>query len=142
MNAGGDLAVRGIPEQGTWPVGVETPDGPLTLGLSSGALATSGSDRRKWMTANGTSHHLIDPRSGRPSDSDLERVTVCCGGQLVAEHARCWARHQTIADPAHLDAARVLRRERLTVLTPTQTPVEQRSLTDYDAAFGLGEGAV
>jgi hypothetical protein len=74
--------------------------------------------------------------------ADLERVTVCCGEQLVADHARCWARHQTIADPTHLDAARVLRRERLTVLPPTQTPVEQRSLTDYDAAFGLGEGAV
>ena len=74
--------------------------------------------------------------------ADLERVTVCCGGQLVAEHARCWARHQTIADPAHLDAARVLRRERLTVLTPAQTPVEQRSLSDYDTAFGLGEGAL
>ena len=74
--------------------------------------------------------------------ADLECVTVHCDGRLVAEHARCWARHQTITDPAHLDAARVLRRERLTVLTPTQTPVEQRSLTDYDAAFGLGEGAV
>jgi transposase len=74
--------------------------------------------------------------------ADLEHVTVCCGGQLVAEHARCWARHQTIVDPAHLDAARVLRRERLTVLTPAQTPVEQRSLSDYDAAFGLGGGAV
>jgi transposase len=73
--------------------------------------------------------------------ADLERVTVVSDGRLVAEHARCWARHQTIADPAHLDAARLLRRERLTVLTPTQTPVEQRSLTDYDAAFGLGEGA-
>jgi hypothetical protein len=35
----------------------------------------------------------------------------------------------------------VLRRERLTVLTATQTPVQQRSLADYDAAFGLGEGA-
>jgi hypothetical protein len=74
--------------------------------------------------------------------ADLERVTVCCDGRLVADHARCWARQQTIADPAHLDAARALRRERLTVLPPTQTPVQQRSLADYDAAFGLGEGAV
>ena len=58
--------------------------------------------------------------------ADLERVTVHGDGRLVADHARCWARHQTITDPAHLDAARVLRRERLTVLPPTQTPVEQR----------------
>jgi FAD:protein FMN transferase len=85
VNAGGDLAVSGIPAQGTWPVGVETPGGPLTLGLSLGALATSGSDRRKWMTANGTSHHLIDPRSGRPSKSDLERVTVLGKTAVEAE---------------------------------------------------------
>ena len=85
VNAGGDLAVSGVPEQGTWPVGVETSDGPLTLGLTSGALATSGSDRRKWSTTNGTGHHLIDPRSGRPSESDLLRVTVVATTAVEAE---------------------------------------------------------
>ena len=68
---------------------------------------------------------------------------MACDGRLVAEHDRCWARHQTIADPAHLNAARAAPAgSGLTVLTPTQTEVEQRALTDYDAAFGLGEGAV
>jgi thiamine biosynthesis lipoprotein len=85
VNAGGDLAVSGIPEQGTWPVGVETSDGSLTLGLTSGALATSGTDRRRWKTANGAGHHLIDPRSGRPSESDLLRVTVIASTAIEAE---------------------------------------------------------
>jgi FAD:protein FMN transferase len=44
VNAGGDLAGRGR----LWPVGVETADGELTLGLENGALATSGRDRRRW----------------------------------------------------------------------------------------------
>ena len=85
VNAGGDLAVAGVPVQRTWPVGVETSGEPLTLGLTSGALATSGSDRRRWSTANGTGHHLIDPRSGLPSESDLLRVTVVASTAVEAE---------------------------------------------------------
>jgi len=85
VNAGGDLAVRGVPDEGSWPIGVETSRGELTLGLVSGALATSGSDRRRWKTANGTSHHLIDPRTSRPSDSDLLRVTAVAATAVEAE---------------------------------------------------------
>src|SRR5919204_1291924 len=33
--------------------------------------------------------------------ADLDRVRVRCDGRVVAEHVRCWARHQTISDPAH-----------------------------------------
>jgi transposase len=73
--------------------------------------------------------------------ADLEHVRVACEGRTVAGHARCWARHQTITDPAHLDAARQLRRDRLQVLPPAQTSVEQRALSDYDTAFGLDQGA-
>ena len=39
----------------------------------------------------------------------LDRVQVFCEGRLVADHDRCWARHQSVHDPAHVDAARVLR---------------------------------
>ena len=44
VNAGGDIAVHG----GSWPVGVETAEGELTLELTGGGLATSGRDRRHW----------------------------------------------------------------------------------------------
>lgn len=74
--------------------------------------------------------------------ADLHRVRVHCEGRLVADHPRCWVRHQTIHDPAHLQAARMLRRERLAVVPPAQTMVEQRNLDDYDDVFGLGEGAL
>jgi thiamine biosynthesis lipoprotein len=85
VNAGGDLAVAGVPEEGVWPVAVETPSGPLTLGLRGGALATSGSDRRRWRAGDAVHHHLIDPATGRPSDSGLLRVTVTAATAVEAE---------------------------------------------------------
>lgn len=77
VNAGGDMACQG----GFWPVGVEIPDGSLTIGLERGALATSGSDRRRW--AGG--HHLIDPRTSEPAASPFLRVTVAAPTAVEAE---------------------------------------------------------
>jgi transposase len=73
--------------------------------------------------------------------ADLERVRVWCGGRLVAEHVRCWARHQTLSDPAHVAAAAQLRQDRAalgaTNARRDQGEVQLRCLADYDAAFGL-----
>jgi FAD:protein FMN transferase len=85
VDAGGDLAVRGLPEQGVWPIEVETPAGGLTLGVRSGALATSGTDRRRWRRNGEERHHLIDPASGRPAVTDVLRVTVAAGTAVEAE---------------------------------------------------------
>jgi IstB-like ATP binding protein len=71
---------------------------------------------------------------------DLDRVWVACEGRLVADHPRCWARHQTISDPAHLAAAARLRAEQATVTPRDQGEVQPRRLADYDAAFGLNDG--
>jgi len=71
----------------------------------------------------------------------LDRVRAFCGGDLVADHERIWARHQTITDPAHLAAAKALRRERLEVVRPAGEPqVEQRNLADYDRMLGIDGG--
>jgi transposase len=75
--------------------------------------------------------------------TDLDRVRAFCDGRLVADHARVWARHQTITDPAHRDAATRLRRERLQLVRPPVEPeVEVRRLADYDTALGLDDGGV
>ena len=71
--------------------------------------------------------------------ADLQRVRVACEGRGVADHERIWAWHQTITDPAHLAAARLLRRERMAVIRPPrEAEVQVRSLADYDAALGIG----
>jgi transposase len=76
--------------------------------------------------------------------ADLARVRVFCGGRPVAEHDRVWAWHQTISDPEHVEAAKVLRRNRIGVVRPAAEPeVEVRCLADYDTALGLDtEGGV
>jgi transposase len=78
--------------------------------------------------------------------ADLDRVHVMCDGKAVADHERVWAWHQTITDPEHREAANLLRRDKISALRPVRaddtTAVEQRALTDYDAALGidLGDG--
>ena len=73
--------------------------------------------------------------------ADLDRVRVLCEGKVVADHRRIWAWHQTISDPAHVEAARALRRQRAGMLRPVPEPeVEQRCLADYDAALGVDGG--
>ena len=74
--------------------------------------------------------------------ADLATVTVTCAGQVVATHARCWARHQTLTDPDHLAAAAALRAAQQQHRPPAGEQVEQRSLADYDAVFGLADGQV
>ncbi len=78
VSAGGDLAVRG----GAWPVGVTD---ELTVELTEGALATSGRDRRRWLSGGEERHHLIDPATGRPAESELVRATVWADTAAEAE---------------------------------------------------------
>jgi thiamine biosynthesis lipoprotein len=83
VNAGGDVGVRG----GSWPVGV---DGAVTLELASGALATSGRDRRHWRRAGRELHHLIDPATGAPAQTDLLRATAVGSDAVEAEVLAKW----------------------------------------------------
>ncbi len=85
VNVGGDLATRGVPADGAWAVGVETPEGTLSLSLERGAMATSGRDRRRWRCDGDAAHHVIDPATARPSDTDLLRVTVVASSAAWAE---------------------------------------------------------
>lgn len=75
--------------------------------------------------------------------ADLARVRVFCDGRMVADHERLWAKHQTVSDPAHVAAAKLLRRKHLDLARPTPAPeVEVRRLADYDTALGLSEEGV
>ncbi len=93
ISAGGDLSVRG-------ELTVSVPGGGSVL-LRRGGLATSGTAKRRWLRAGMVQHHLIDPRTGRPSDSPWEQVTACgadCvaadgaakAGFLLADHGPDW----------------------------------------------------
>ncbi|GAA4975703.1 hypothetical protein GCM10025792_19910 [Pseudonocardia tropica] len=69
-------------------------------------------------------------------------MLVSCDGRRVARHRRCWARHQTLTDPAHAAAAAAMRAARTAALertSPAGVEVEQRTLSDYDRILGLSE---
>jgi transposase len=72
--------------------------------------------------------------------ADLSTVTVTCAGTVVATHARCWARQQSITDPVHHQAALELAHRAAHRPRPSSNDqVEQRDLSVYDAAFGVTE---
>jgi FAD:protein FMN transferase len=89
VNLGGDVRVTGAgPDGKAWTVAVEHPwaRAPLTLlGLAEGAVATSTTLRRCWQIDGESRHHLVDPQTGLPSDTDLTLATVVAGEAWVAE---------------------------------------------------------
>jgi len=95
--------------------------------------------RDHWVRVDTCDYSVHPSVIGRQVDivAGLDTVHVTCAGTPVAAHQRSWAAHQTITDPAHAEAAKVLRHNRLRVVAPIDTDVEQRSLSAYDTAFGV-----
>jgi len=83
--------------------------------------------------------YSVDPNAiGRPVivTADLERVQVRLDGRVVADHARVWARHMTVTDPAHVATAKGLREAFSRPRTVSDDSLA-RDLADYDRAFGI-----
>jgi FAD:protein FMN transferase len=112
VNLGGDISASRRPAGGVWTVGVDVPAGQVTLALEGGGLATSGRDRRRWLRGGEERHHAIDPATGRPSATDLVRVTAVAGSGVEAEiHATALllaGEHPARAEADRLGAACVL----------------------------------
>ena len=87
VSAGGDIAVCG-------PVDVALPHGGA-IRVVEGGLATSGTASR--------GRHLVDPRTGAPSDSPWEQVTVSGASCLAADVAAKVAFLLGTDGPAWLD---------------------------------------
>ena len=100
-----------------------------------------------------TCDYSVDPRViGRFVDvaASATEVLVRCGGELVASHARSWAKRVVVTDPAHVETAKLLRREhaarrdadhRLGRRHSDGHAVMLRALPDYDALFGVDTDA-
>ncbi len=77
VNAGGDLAALGLPPAAEhWQLAVPGRVRFWTIPLRQGAVATSGIAHRHWRQGQTLRHHLLDPRTGLPAQSDLWSVTV------------------------------------------------------------------
>ncbi len=92
VDAGGDIAISGPRADGSpWQVGVTNPfqrgQEIETLYLNECGVATSGKDHRRW-TRNGIlQHHILDPLTGQPAETDLLTVTVVAPDVMQAEAA-------------------------------------------------------
>jgi len=91
VDAAGDIVVWGTPtDEAAWPIEIEPLrgyDAPAMLALTPAtAIATSGRDQRHWQRADGTpAHHIIDPRTGAPSQSDVVRASVIAPTLVMAD---------------------------------------------------------
>jgi hypothetical protein len=96
-----------------------------------------------------TVDYSVDPRFiGRFVDvsASLHEVRVACDGQFAARHARSWAKHGVVTDPAHRATAATMRqalalerqsRQAATRFHGDGHAVMLRALPDYDALFGV-----
>jgi FAD:protein FMN transferase len=79
---GGDIAVAGDAPEGGWSVRISDDHAvPLdspgpTVALAGGGLATSSTTVRRWRSGRTELHHLVDPRTGRPTESPWRTVSV------------------------------------------------------------------
>ncbi len=86
VNCLGDIRSGGISRT----VEITSPFDPArviaSIPLADAALATSGTTKRSWTRDDGTTaHHLIDPRSGRPSETALAQITAVAPAGTEAE---------------------------------------------------------
>ena len=82
VNLAGDLFARGPGPAGRgWPVGM----GGVTVMLRDRGAATSGTWRRRWRSRGRVLHHLIDPRSGGPAQTDLVEASAVAETACQAE---------------------------------------------------------
>ncbi|MEC4183860.1 FAD:protein FMN transferase [Adlercreutzia sp. R21] len=91
VNLGGNVAVSGAKPTGEpWNVGVRNPAEPEKLigavPLAAGSAVTSGIYERCFTAPDGTFyHHILDPRTGMPAETDVAGVTVICEKSIDAE---------------------------------------------------------
>lgn len=95
---GGDIAVAGDVPDGGWQVPLHHPDTDLPFDhfpLHCGGLVMSTTRMRSWQRGDGsTAHHLIDPTTGAPADTDVVAVAVAA---LSAARAEALAKAVVVA---------------------------------------------
>ena len=94
MNCGGDIFMSGPLLNGNpWEIGLHRPFdrsngyiGMMYFRQSCG-VATSSTDRRRWMQGDQMRHHIIDPYTGQPAESDVVSATIVAPTAVEAETA-------------------------------------------------------
>jgi FAD:protein FMN transferase len=120
VGLGGDIAAAGPPPADGWAVGIAEdhtgePEPGETIAIFSGGVATSSTTVRRWTQAGTSVHHILDPRTGRPTDGVWRTVSVCAATCVDANIASTAAIVAGEGDPGWLARqglpARLVRRD-------------------------------
>jgi thiamine biosynthesis lipoprotein len=91
VSLGGDIAVAGRPPTGGWRIDIadDHRGGPAhqMVAIRSGGLATSSTVARRWRTATGWAHHIVDPRTGRNPEPVWRIASVAAASCVDANAA-------------------------------------------------------
>ncbi len=91
ITVGGSVALCGTKPSGEkWKVSVASPDdinkSVGTLSLDGGKFISTSGDSQRYFEYEGIRyHHIIDGKTGYPSQSDLKSVTVICDSGLLSD---------------------------------------------------------
>jgi FAD:protein FMN transferase len=86
----GDVVVAGrAPHDSVWHLAVEDPFEPdrntAIVRLVDAALVTSSQRKRRWQTAEGERHHLLNPHTGKSAITPVQSATVIAATGAYAE---------------------------------------------------------
>lgn len=91
INLGGNILVIGAKEDGTsWNVGIQDPikargEFALTINVINKSVVTSGDYERYFEEGGKRFHHIINPRTGYPSDSDIVSATIISDNSIEGD---------------------------------------------------------
>lgn len=89
ISLGGNIIVYGSNGDDPWKVGIENPEGDgsyvAVMHLTDCFAVTSGDYHRNFISDGVTYHHIIDPATGYPADSDLSSVTIVSKSGVQAD---------------------------------------------------------
>lgn len=89
ISLGGNVKLMGEnPLDDSWNVGVNHPENGVAfckLQAEEGSIVTSGAYQRNFIFQGVTYHHIINPETGYPAESDIESVTVVAKDGSLAD---------------------------------------------------------
>ena len=90
IDLGGNVRTIGKKKGNTWKIGIQDPEGKRgeyfgVLGISNKCVVTSGGYERYFVEDGKIYHHIIDPRTGYPVDSDITSVSIIADDGVVAD---------------------------------------------------------
>lgn len=94
LDLGGNIVVFGenpARKDGGWEIGVQAPGESAgtyarTIPLEgTGAVVTSGTYQRKFSYGGQVFHHILDPATGFPAETETSSATVTCYSALIAD---------------------------------------------------------